>query len=82
MLIPNRDTGPLDLQASIEVGLEHLEILESQGSFMENLMSPAQDLFWEYPGHHEYPTCIGWHPLGTAWLPAPYTTHKNVVYIK
>ena len=66
MLIPNPDALPLNLQDSIEIGLEHLEILEEQGDFMDRLMSPDQSLFWEYPGHYEYPSCMGWHRLGTA----------------
>ena len=66
MLIPNPDALPLSLQDSIEFGLEHLDILEGQGAFMDRLMSSDQNLFWEYPGHYEYPLTLGWHPLGTA----------------
>ena len=57
----------LTLQESVQAAYHTQAIFDSQlSSTFDTLMSPSENLFWEYPGHHDYPPCTGWHPLGIA----------------
>ena len=58
---------PLTLLESIQVANQTQVTYASQLSrTFDTLMHPDESLFWEYPGHLDYSSITGWHPLGTA----------------